>query len=49
MMQLCVPKLRTSTGLKNFNTAMARFNYDLQEWRERCAHAVLQHTSFAPV
>ncbi|KAK9814185.1 hypothetical protein WJX72_001933 [[Myrmecia] bisecta] len=34
LMQLAVPKLRTSSGLKNFNSALKRYNYDLYKWRD---------------
>eukprot|EP00884_Botryococcus_braunii_P000646 jgi/Botrbrau1/10582/Bobra.0358s0005.1 len=34
LMQLAVPKLRTSSGLRVFNAAIKRHDYDLFKWRE---------------
>ncbi|KAL5991345.1 hypothetical protein ACLOJK_012252 [Asimina triloba] len=34
LMQMAIPSLRSSSGLKNFNTELKRFGYDLRKWRE---------------
>ncbi|XP_030502188.2 serine/threonine-protein kinase STN8, chloroplastic [Cannabis sativa] len=34
LMQMAVPTLRSSAGLKNFNSELKTFNYDLIRWRE---------------
>ncbi|XP_023545193.1 serine/threonine-protein kinase STN8, chloroplastic [Cucurbita pepo subsp. pepo] len=35
LMQMAVPSLRSSAGLKNFNMEIKNYGYDLNEWRER--------------
>lgn len=34
LLQMAVPSLRSSAGLKNFNGEIKRFGYDLNNWRE---------------
>ncbi|CAA6654590.1 unnamed protein product [Spirodela intermedia] len=34
LMQMAVPSLRSSAGLKNFNSELKTFGYDLSRWRE---------------
>ena len=34
-MQLALPKLRTDTGLKSFNSSLKSVGYDLTAWRKR--------------
>lgn len=35
LMQMAVPSLRSSAGLKNFNSELKLYEYDLKRWRER--------------
>ncbi len=37
LMQLALPKLRTSNNLKTFSQQLAACNHDLDLWRDRCA------------
>ena len=37
LMQLALPKLRTSNTLRSFSEQMVESNHDLELWRERCA------------
>ena len=34
LMQMCIPKLRSSRGLKQFNVELKASGYELSEWRE---------------
>lgn len=34
-MHMAVPSLRSSAGLKNFNSELKLYEYDLKRWRER--------------
>lgn len=34
LLQMAIPSLRSSAGLKNFNGELKRFGYDLNKWRE---------------
>ncbi|KAK6118184.1 hypothetical protein DH2020_048085 [Rehmannia glutinosa] len=35
LLQMAVPTLRSTSGLKNFNTEVKAFGYDLNRWREK--------------
>ncbi|KAL7136034.1 hypothetical protein ABFS83_10G002600 [Erythranthe nasuta] len=35
LLQMAIPTLRSSAGLKNFNTELKGFGYDLNRWREK--------------
>ncbi|KAL4021473.1 serine/threonine-protein kinase STN8 [Cucumis melo var. makuwa] len=35
LMQMAVPNLRSSAGLKNFNMEIKNYGYDLNKWREK--------------
>ncbi|KAI7748706.1 hypothetical protein M8C21_029964 [Ambrosia artemisiifolia] len=35
LMQMAIPSLRSSAGLKNFNLELKAVNYDLKRWREK--------------
>ncbi|XP_071738421.1 serine/threonine-protein kinase STN8, chloroplastic [Rutidosis leptorrhynchoides] len=35
LMQMAIPTLRSSAGLKNFNLELKAVNYDLKRWREK--------------
>ncbi|KAM0053879.1 putative protein kinase Group-Pl-4 family [Helianthus debilis subsp. tardiflorus] len=35
LMQMAIPSLRSSAGLKNFNLELKAVNYDLKKWREK--------------
>lgn len=34
LLQMAVPTLRSTAGLKNFNSELKAFKYDLNKWRE---------------
>lgn len=34
LMQMAIPTLRTTSGLKNFNSELKAVRYDLNRWRE---------------
>lgn len=34
LMQMAIPSLRSSAGLKNFNSEIKKVGYDLKKWRE---------------
>eukprot|EP00898_Chlorokybus_atmophyticus_P007607 jgi/Chlat1/7848/Chrsp66S07296 len=38
LLQMALPQLRSMNGLKMFNRDIARYNWNLKEWRARCAH-----------
>lgn len=35
LLQMAIPSLRSTAGLKNFNTELKGLGYDLNRWRER--------------
>lgn len=35
LLQMAVPNLRSSAGLKNFNLELKNYGYDLNKWREK--------------
>ena len=34
LLQMAIPNLRTAPGLKNFNSELKAYKYDLNKWRE---------------
>lgn len=36
LLQMAIPSLRSTAGLKNFNLELKQAGYDLNLWRERC-------------
>lgn len=47
LMQLALPKLRTSSALRTFSQTMASCKHDLDLWRARCVLPCPEHSEQA--